>query len=94
MIARCVAADVPAGPLNSIADIVRDPQFLHRGTITTTESRIGPLAVPNVIPALSDTPGEIRWLGKELGSDTDSVLQELLTRTPSEIAALRADGVI
>ncbi|TCN55967.1 crotonobetainyl-CoA:carnitine CoA-transferase CaiB-like acyl-CoA transferase [Rhodococcus sp. SMB37] len=94
VIKRCVDAEVPAGPLYSIADIVDDPQYLHRGTITTTESRIGPLSVPNVIPALSDTPGEIRWLGRELGSDTDSVLQELLARTPSEIATLRADGVI
>lgn len=94
VIKRCVDAEVPAGPLHSIADIVDDPQYLHRGTITTTESRIGPLSVPNVIPALSDTPGEIRWLGRELGSDTDSVLQELLARTPSEIATLRADGVI
>lgn len=94
VIKRCVDAEVPAGPLYSIADIVDDPQYLHRGTITTTESRIGPLSVPNVIPALSDTPGEIRWLGRELGSDTDSVLQEHLARTPSEIATLRADGVI
>ncbi|MEE2061477.1 CaiB/BaiF CoA transferase family protein [Rhodococcus artemisiae] len=94
VIKRCVDAEVPAGPLYSIADIFDDPQYLHRGTITTAESRIGPLAVPDVIPALSDTPGEIRWLGRELGSDTDSVLQELLARTPSEIATLRADGVI
>lgn len=94
VIERCVATEVPAGPLYSIADIADDPQYRHRGTIATAESRIGPLAVPNVIPALSDTPGEIRWLGKELGADTDSVLQDLLARTSDEIAALRADGVI
>ncbi|MFW0786337.1 CoA transferase [Gordonia sp. CPCC 206044] len=91
---RCVEADVPAGPLYSIADIVEDPQYRHRGTITTVDSRIGPLAVPGVIPAMSDTPGEIRWLGNELGSDTESILTTLLARTPDEIAELRADGVI
>ncbi|WP_026240169.1 CaiB/BaiF CoA transferase family protein [Parafrankia discariae] len=93
-LARCREAQVPAGQLYSIADIFDDPQYKHRETITVEESRIGPLAVPGVIPALSDTPGEIRWLGPELGAHTDDVLTELLRRTPEEIARLRADGVI
>jgi len=37
-------------------------------TIVEVPSRIGPLAVPTTIPALSDTPGEIRWLGPALGA--------------------------
>lgn len=94
VLARCRATQVPAGPLYSIADIFDDPQYAHRNTIVTAESRIGPLAVPGVVPALSDTPGEIRWLGPELGADTDTVLKELLHRTPEQIAALRADGVV
>ncbi|MCK9902407.1 MULTISPECIES: CaiB/BaiF CoA transferase family protein [Parafrankia] len=94
VLARCRAAQVPAGQLYSIADIFDDPQYRHRETITVEDSRIGPLAVPNVIPALSDTPGEIRWLGPELGAHTDDVLGDLLKRAPEEIARLRADGVI
>ena len=92
--AACRAADVPAGPLYSIAEIFEDPQYLHRQTIVTAESRIGPLAVPGTLPGLSDTPGEIRWLGPALGADTDDVLSALLHRTAEEIAALRADGVV
>ena len=57
----------PSGPLNSIADIFEDPQYAHRETIVTEDSRIGPLAVPGTLPALSDTPGEIHWLGPALG---------------------------
>lgn len=91
---RCTDAGVPAGPLYSIADIVDDPQYRHRGTIATADSRIGPLSIPGVIPTLSDTPGEIRWLGPELGADTDSVLRDVLRRSSAEIALLRADGVI
>jgi crotonobetainyl-CoA:carnitine CoA-transferase CaiB-like acyl-CoA transferase len=94
VIERCQRADVPVGPLNSIADIFADPQYQHRGNITEQDSRIGPLAVPGVIPALSETPGEIRWLGPALGADTDAVLADLLRRTPAEIAKLRADGVV
>ncbi|MQY24319.1 CaiB/BaiF CoA transferase family protein [Nocardia macrotermitis] len=93
-LARCRAAEVPAGPLNSIADIFDDPQFAHRGTVTTAESRIGPLAVPNVLPTLSGTPGEIRWLGPALGADTEAVLAGLLHRDAAEITRLRAAGVI
>jgi crotonobetainyl-CoA:carnitine CoA-transferase CaiB-like acyl-CoA transferase len=91
---RCRAAEVPIGPLNSIADIFEDPQYQHRETVVTRDSRIGPLAVPGTVPALSETPGEIRWLGPALGADTDDVLGELLGRTAEQIAKLRADGII
>jgi len=94
VVARCRQAEVPAGKLYSIADIFADEQYQHRGTITTQESRIGPLAVPNVMPALSETPGEIRWLGPELGEHTDAVLGEILGRSADQIAQLRADGVV
>jgi crotonobetainyl-CoA:carnitine CoA-transferase CaiB-like acyl-CoA transferase len=94
VVARCRAQEVPAGKVNSIADIFADAQYAHRGTITTQESRIGPLAVPGVVPTLSETPGEIRWLGPELGEHTDDVLGGLLGRSADEIAALRADGVV
>lgn len=93
-LAACRAAEVPAGPLYSIAEIFEDPQYRHRQTIVTEDSRIGPLAVPGVLPALSATPGEIRWLGPALGADTDDVLRRLLHRTADEIDKLRADGVI
>lgn len=93
-IAVCRQFEVPAGPINSIADIFADPQYAHRENIKMVDSRIGPLAVPNTLPQLSDTPGEIRWLGPALGADTDAVLGELLHHTPDEIAQLRADGVV
>jgi len=94
VLSACRAGEVPAGPLNSIADIFEDPQYAHRQTIVTEESRIGPLAVPGTLPALSDTPGEIKWLGPALGADTDAVLAQLLGRTATQIDELRADGVV
>lgn len=90
----CREAHVPAGPVYSIDEIFEDPQYAHRRTIVTADSRVGPLAVPGTVPALSDTPGGIRWLGPALGADTDAVLSELLHRTAEEVAKLRADGVV
>jgi crotonobetainyl-CoA:carnitine CoA-transferase CaiB-like acyl-CoA transferase len=93
-LARCRDGEVPAGPVYSIADIFTDPQYAHRGTITTEDSRIGPLAVPGTIPALSETPGAIRWLGRALGADTNAVLEELLGLSTDEVDKLRENGVI
>ena len=91
---RCQDAEVPAGPIYSIAEIFQDPQYAHRQNIVLSESRVGPLAVPGVLPTLSETPGDIRWLGPALGADTEAVLTELLHRTPAEVEALRANGVV
>lgn len=94
VIERCSAAQAPAGQLYSIADIFEDPQYQHRGTIREVLSRIGPLAVPGTVPALSETPGEISWLGPALGEHTNDVLGEQLGLSNAEIAALRSDGII
>ena len=63
VLSLCKEFDVPASLIFSIADIFEDPQYRARGNIRMTESRIGDLAVPDVVPRLSATPGEIRWLG-------------------------------
>jgi crotonobetainyl-CoA:carnitine CoA-transferase CaiB-like acyl-CoA transferase len=94
VLAICARADVPAGLLNSIADIFADPQYRARGNIGTYPSRIGELAVPEVVPRLSATPGAIKWLGPALGEHNDEVLREVLGLSEHAIADLRKQGVI
>ena len=94
VLGRCDDEHVPAGPLYSIAEIFEDEQYAHRGNIAEENSRIGPLAVPSVVPAMSETPGEIRWLGPALGEHTDQVLHGLLGLTAEETTSLRTRGVI
>ena len=53
----------------------------------------GRIALPNVTPKLSETPGETRWLGPQLGEHTDDVLQSL-GYEPEEIARLRESKAI
>jgi crotonobetainyl-CoA:carnitine CoA-transferase CaiB-like acyl-CoA transferase len=94
VLARCAEFDVPASLIFSIADIFEDPQYRARENIQMTASRIGTVAVPGVVPRLSATPGEIRWLGEGLGAQNQAILEGLLGLDGQEIKALREQGVI
>lgn len=88
------AAEVPASKIYSIEDIVADPQFADRGMIETHAfGAEHSLKVPGIVPKLSDTPGQTRWLGPGLGEHTDEVLASL-GYTSAEITALRAQGAL
>lgn len=91
---RCAAEHAAAGPVNSIADIFADEQYAYRQSIVELASRVGSLAVPNIVPTLRETPGEIKWLGPALGEHSDEVLADVLSLTASELSSLRAEGVL
>ncbi len=87
-------AQVPNGKIYSAADIVRDPQYLAREMIRQVTLPDGAsLRVPGVVPKLSETPGEIGWVGPKLGEHTDEILARL-GYSPADVAVLRACGVI
>jgi formyl-CoA transferase len=87
-------ADVPSGKIYSAADMVDDPQFAAREMIERVSLPDGtPLAIPAVVPKLSETPGGTRWVGPALGEHTDEVLAELGFDS-DRIRQLRADRVI
>ena len=86
---------VPVGGVFEPKDMLDDPHFQDRGSLTTVaDDRHGELTMQSVVPRLSDTPGEINWAGRALGADTDAVLTELLGRTAEDVAKLRAQGVV
>jgi crotonobetainyl-CoA:carnitine CoA-transferase CaiB-like acyl-CoA transferase len=72
------AADVPAGKIYSVRDMMTDPQFLAREMFEQHHFADGtPVKMPAITPKLSATPGATRWLGPSLGQHTDEVLTEL-----------------
>jgi len=95
VIRLCSQGDVPCGKVCSIADIFEEEQFWVRDTLARVpDERLGELAVQGTVPKLSDTPGAIEHLGRELGRDTGSVLARLAGIDPCELAKLREEGVI
>jgi len=87
-------AEVPAGRIYSVKDIVADPHYQAREMLLDTELPDGVhVKMPGIVPKLSETPGEVRWQGPMLGEHTDSVLSALGVAA-AEIAALRERGVV
>ncbi len=86
--------DVPASRIYSVADIVSDPHYLAREMIVSAQLP-GDLSVkmPGISPKLSDTPGEVRWVGPTLGQHTDDVLAEL-GLSDADIKRLHDKGVV
>lgn len=66
---------VPVSRMNSIADIVSDPQFQAREMLVeVTDERLDrPLLVPGVVPKLSRTPGIVPPLAQRIGAATEAV---------------------
>lgn len=88
-------AEVPAGPIYSIADIVKDPQFLARKMFEQVKLPNGrDLKIPAIVPKLSETPGRTEWIGEGLGAHNDAVYGELLGLSESERETLRQNKVI
>ena len=87
--------EVPVSPINSIADIFRDPHFESRGSIVEVDDPIlGPTRMPGVVPRLSESPGRVEHLAPTLGQHNEEVYGELLGLGAAELAALSEEGVI
>ena len=86
---------VPNGKIYTAPDMLADAHFQARKAIVTLmHPELGEFAMQNVVPKLSDTPGEIRWVGPTLGEHTDQVMTELLGFDRYRLSELRALGII
>jgi crotonobetainyl-CoA:carnitine CoA-transferase CaiB-like acyl-CoA transferase len=91
----CESAQVPCGPVYSIDEIFQDPHYAARENILRVDDpRVGNLAIPNLVPRLSETPGKVNWLGAELGAHNDEIYRGLLGLDDAELQRLKAESVI
>ncbi|MGH2820691.1 MAG: CaiB/BaiF CoA transferase family protein [Actinomycetota bacterium] len=62
----------------TIEDILSDPQFTARDTVTTTDHPVlGPIRMQNVITRLEETPGSIGGCGPGLGEHNVEIMKGL-----------------
>lgn len=88
-------AGVPASRIFNMEDIFQDPHYQAREMIVQPHDPvIGPVAMANVVPRLSRTPGAVNWPGHEVGEDTQTVLQAELGLTDEEIESLERSSII
>lgn len=88
------AAAVPSGRVYTAADIVADPHYRARGMIERHSLPQGEtIDLSGIVPKLSATPGQTKWLGPELGAHTEEVLASLGIER-AEFERLRSAGIV
>jgi formyl-CoA transferase len=90
-------AGVVVGPVNTVAEVVDDPQFQARDMLVPhfDEAIGGDVLGPGVVPRLTRTPGSVRWAGPPRpGTHNAEVYRGLLGMTDPQLHELEAAGVI
>jgi benzylsuccinate CoA-transferase BbsF subunit len=89
------SAGIPAGVVQTGADLLSDPQLRHRNYFASfADSLIGPFEIPRsgvLFRGISE--GALR-LPNRFGADNDSILRELLDYDAAAIAQLRSEEVL
>jgi formyl-CoA transferase len=82
-------------PIYSIEDIVKDPQYLARETITRVpHPQLGSVLMPNVITKMAETPGRIDHPGPGIGEHNEEIYIGELGLSEAELAELKEAGVV
>ncbi|WP_245818310.1 CaiB/BaiF CoA transferase family protein [Muricoccus roseus] len=95
LLAAMAKAGVPGGPINSIDQVLADPQVAAREMLRAMRRDDGTEVTVIGYPGrLSRSPASYRLAPPRLGQDTHAVLSAALGMEEAEIEALRAAGVI
>jgi crotonobetainyl-CoA:carnitine CoA-transferase CaiB-like acyl-CoA transferase len=69
------AAGLAASPVNSVADLIREPHCWSRGDLVRlAHPDLGEIVTQGIVPSLSRTPGRVAGWSRQPGSDNEAVL--------------------
>jgi len=83
-----------AHPVQTIADIERDEHWRARQLTLDVGPNGHAVRMYNVVPRLSETPGEIKWPGGDLGEHNEEIYGGELHLTSGDLDSLRSRGII
>jgi crotonobetainyl-CoA:carnitine CoA-transferase CaiB-like acyl-CoA transferase len=93
-LALLTAAQVPAGPVNNLAQVFADPQVQQQQLRSEVQHPVvGAIGLLSAPFTLSDTPAEVRLPPPLLGQHTEAILREL-GYPAAEIDVWRERGVV
>lgn len=92
---RLLAAGIPAGPINDVAEALNDPHVQARGLVQQIDLHNGSLLKFVGSPLkLSATPPSVRNAPPTLGQHTDAILREVLGYDDAAIQRAREAGAL
>lgn len=94
-IAHLERYNVPCAPILSIEETVNHPHLIERGTVRTINDPIaGEFQIPGMPIRTSGYRADLPYVAPLLGEHNLEVLSRLLGKTPAEVDALVAAGVL
>ena len=91
----CNENGIPAGLIYTAKDMINDQHFKERNAIIDIDHPdFGTIKMQNVAPKLSETPGQVRKVGPNLGEHNDYVFKGILNKTDEELKGLQNKGII
>ncbi len=95
VMAQLQAAGVPAGVVQTGADLLKDPQLRHRNYFASfADSLIGPFEIPRAGILFRGAPEEPLRLPNRFGADNDSILGDILGYDQAAIEVWRQEEVL
>ncbi len=92
---RLQSAGVPAGAVQTGADLLKDPQLRHRNYFAGfADSLIGPFEIPRAGITFRGATEEPLRLPNRFGADNESILNELLGYDSATIARWREEEIL
>lgn len=89
------SADAAVAPVYTAADLVQDPHVRSTGMLTeVADDDLGEVLQHDVMWRLTRTPGRIRFAGRGIGADTDTILAGDLGLDADQVRRLHEAGVV